>query len=129
MIAVGAEKYFKGTDKSSPHVGADLVYGMVINSLKWDKKDGSGNNADVTATVKNPSSIFGLTLVAGTDYYFAENFYVGLVLGLVFLRESEKAGETVVTTAGNPVTTLIEPSKSSCFGNNFIGNARIGWRF
>jgi len=37
MIALSAEKYFKGTDKSSPHVGADLVYGMGINSVKWDK--------------------------------------------------------------------------------------------
>jgi outer membrane protein W len=129
MIALGAEKHFNGTDKLSPYVGADLVYGMGNNSAKWDKYDGFGYNADVTATVKNPSSMFGLNLVAGTDYYFAENFYFGLELGLGFMSESEKAGETVVTTAGNPVTTLTEPSKSSGFGNNFIGNARIGWRF
>ena len=37
MIALGAEKHFKGTDKLSPYVGADLVYGMGINSVKWDK--------------------------------------------------------------------------------------------
>ncbi|MFM8244092.1 MAG: hypothetical protein ACKN86_14910, partial [Crocinitomicaceae bacterium] len=99
--------------KLSPYVGADLVYGMGNNSAKWDKYDGFGYNADVTATVKNPSSMFGLNLVAGTDYYFAENFYFGLELGLGFMSESEKAGETVVTTAGNPVTTLTKPSNQA----------------
>lgn len=128
-IALGAEKHFAGTDKLSPYIGADLVYGMGNTSAKWDKFDGIGYNADVTATVKNPTSMFGLNLVAGTDFYFAENFYVGLELGLGFMSTSEKAGETVFTNAGTSVTTLTEPAKSSSFGNNFIGNARLGWRF
>jgi outer membrane protein W len=129
MISLGAEKHFGGTDKLSPYVGADLVYGMGNSSAKWDKFDGFGYNANVTATVKNPSSMIGLNLVAGTDYYFAENFYVGLELGLGFSSTSVKAGETTVTAGGTTTTTLSEPAKSSAFGNNFIGNARLGWRF
>jgi outer membrane protein W len=128
-ISLGAEKHFKGTDKLSPYVGADLAYGMGNTSAKWDKFDGSDYNADVTATVKAPSSMIGLNLVAGTDYYFAQNFYVGLELGLGFSSTSNKAKETIENVAGTSTTTLEAPSNSSSFGNNFIGNARLGWRF
>jgi outer membrane protein W len=129
MISLGAEKHFAGTEKLSPYVGADLVFGMGNTSAKWDKFDGTGYNADFTAAAKAPISMFGINLVAGTDYYFAENFYVGLELGLGFQSVTEKAGEFEFTTAGNTTTSLSEPAKSSSFGNNFIGNARIGWRF
>jgi hypothetical protein len=129
MISLGAEKHFAGTDKLSPYVGADLVYGMGNTSAKWDKFDGGGYNSDYTRTVKNPVSMIGVNLVAGTDYYFAENFYVGLELGIGFQSISEKAGESIVTSGGTTTTTLSEPAKSSSFGNNFIGNARLGWRF
>ena len=129
MISLGAEKHFAGTEKLSPYVGADLVFGMGNTSAKWDKFDGLGYNADFKAAAKAPISMFGINLVAGTDYYFAENFYVGLELGLGFQSVTEKAGEFEFTTAGNTTTTLSEPTKSSSFGNNFIGNARIGWRF
>jgi hypothetical protein len=129
MISLGAEKHFAGTDKLSPYVGADLVYGMGNNSAKWDKFDGLGYAADFTAAAKAPVSMIGVNLVAGTDYYFAENFYVGLELGIGFQSMSEKAGEFEFTTGGTTTTNLSEPAKSSSFGNNFIGNARLGWRF
>ena len=129
MISLGAEKHFAGTDKLSPYVGADLVFGMGNSSEKWDKFDGFGYNANVTATIKSPSSMIGLNLVAGTDYYFAENIYVGLELGLGFGTTTYKAEETVVTVAGSSTTSLESPSKESAIGNNFIGNFRLGWRF
>jgi len=129
MISLGAEKHFAGTDKLSPYIGADLVYGMGGTSAKWDKFDGSDYDATVTATVKNPSSMLGLNLVAGTDYYFAENFYLGLELGLGFSNTTDKVGETVVTAGGTSTTSLSPEAKSSNFGNNFIGNFRLGWRF
>ena len=53
MISLGAEKHFAGTDKLSPYVGADFVFGMGNTSEKWDKFDGSGYSADVTATIKS----------------------------------------------------------------------------
>jgi outer membrane protein W len=129
MISLGAEKHFAGTSKLSPYVGADLVYGMGNNSTEWNKFDGSGYDADYNRSIKNPSSMIGLNLVAGTDYYFAENFYFGLELGLGFQSISDKAGEDVVTVGSTTTTTLSEPAKSSGFGNNFISNFRLGWRF
>lgn len=129
MISLGAEKHFAGTDKLSPYIGADLVYGMGSSSAKWDKYDGNSYNANVTRTIKNPNSMLGLNLVAGTDYYFAENFYLGLELGLGFSSTTEKAGEDVTTVSGTSTTILSPEAKSSNFGNNFIGNFRLGWRF
>ena len=129
VLSLGAEKHFKGTDKLSPYVGADLSYGMGNTTEKWDKYNGLGYSSDYTRSDKNPISSIGLNLVAGTDYYFAENFYVGLELGLGFQSNSEKAGESTVTTGGTTTTNLSAPGKSSNFGNNFIGNFRLGWRF
>jgi outer membrane protein W len=129
LISLGAEKHFKGTDKLSPYVGADLAFGLGSTSAKWDKFDGIGYSSDYTATAKNPVSMIGVNLVAGTDYYFAENFYLGLELGIGFQSVSEKAGEFTYTTGGTTTTNLSEPSNSSYFGNNVIGNFRLGWRF
>lgn len=128
-LSLGAEKHFKGTDKLSPYVGADLVYGMGNTTEKWEKFNGSGYSSDYTRSDKNPTSALGLNLVAGTDYYFAQNFYLGLELGLGVRSTTTKAAESVVTTGGTTTTNLSAPSKTSAFGNNFIGNFRLGWRF
>lgn len=129
QLSLGAEKHFKGTDKLSPYVGADLAYGMGNTTEKWEKFDGSGYSSDYTRSDKNSGSSLGLNLVAGTDYYFAQNFYLGLELGFVVRSVTNKAAESVITTGGTTTTNLSAPSKSTAFGNNFIGNFRLGWRF
>jgi len=49
-------------------------------------------------TVKNGSSSFGLNALAGVDFYFADNFYLGAEISLGFHNTSYKDRET---TAGD----------------------------
>ncbi|MFY7990082.1 MAG: hypothetical protein ACOVO3_05070 [Fluviicola sp.] len=128
-LAVGAEYHFAGTDKLSPYAGLDIVFGGGNNRAEWDKYDGSSYAADVTASVTSPTSMIGVNLVAGTDYYFAENFYVGLELGLGWMSQTTKEGVTTVTVAGTTTETKTPDSKESYMGNNVVGQFRLGWRF
>jgi outer membrane protein W len=128
-ISVGVEKHLQGTSKLSPYFGADFIFGFGNETAKWNNFDGTGFLSDFTAKAKNPTSSIGLNLIAGTDYYFAENFYLGFELGVGFNVKSTKAGSLEYSTGGITTNSLSEPSSGNEFGNNFIGNIRIGWRF
>ena len=73
--------------------------------------------------------MFGVNLVAGTDFYFAQNFYFGLELGLGWASHKEKEGESSVTFGGNTFIAKSNEATTSEFGNNVISTFRLGWRF
>ncbi len=129
-IAIGGEYHFTGTERLSPYAGLDIKFGM--GSMKED-----GNNAIMvtptdagyflnrTETYTAKASTFGVNLVAGTDFYFAQNFYVGLELGLGFQAMTQKDATREITVSPAPTGTVVTPEvKSSTFSNNFIGNFR-----
>jgi hypothetical protein len=105
-IRPGYEKHFAGTDRLSPYVGAELMYAM--SSSTMTREFHNANNADDQSkpenwqtwdmTVKNGSSTFGLNALAGVDFYFVDNFYLGAEINLGFHNTSYKDRET---TAGN----------------------------
>lgn len=128
-VALGAEYHFAGTDRLSPYAGLDILVGGGSQTNEWTNYDGFGYTADYTRSIEAKTSNFGVNLVAGADYYFAENFYLGMELGLGFGTETVKAGTDVTTIAGTPTTVTSNEEKYSAFGNNFIGNFRLGWRF
>ena len=129
-LALGAEYHFEGTDKLSPYAGVDIMFGGgSLNEEGTNAADGFGYVADYTYTNEQKSSMVGVNLVAGTDYYFAENFYLGLELGLGWRSNTWKEGTEVETFAGTTTTTRSNEGKSSSLGNNVIGTFRLGWRF
>jgi len=128
-VALGAEYHFAGTDRLSPYAGIDILVGGGKSTSDWSNYDGFSYSADYTRAIEAKTSNFGVNLVAGTDYYFAENFYLGMELGLGFGAETVKAGTDVITTLGTTTTNTTNEEKYSGFGNNFIGNFRLGWRF
>jgi outer membrane protein W len=128
-IGIGGEYHFAGTDRLSPYGGLDIIIGMGNSTAEWSNYDGTGYNSDFTANIDAPMSALGVNLVAGTDYYFAENFYLGLELGLGFSSVTYKEGTTSATSGGVTVSNTSNTEKYSSFGNNFISNFRLGWRF
>ncbi|TNF46310.1 MAG: hypothetical protein EP305_11495 [Bacteroidetes bacterium] len=129
MIGIGGEYHFAGTDRMSPYGGLDIMIGMGNSTAEWSNYDGSGYNSDFTASIDAPVSSFGVNLVAGTDYYFAENFYLGLELGLGMSSMTVKEGTTTATSGGVTISDVSNVEKYSSFGNNFISQFRLGWRF
>jgi outer membrane protein W len=128
-VAIGGEYHFAGTDRLSPYAGLDILIGSGSSTNDWSNYDGTGYTADYTRAIENKTSMFGVNLVAGADYYFAENFYLGMELGLGFGATTVKEGTDVETIGGVSVTNTSNEEKYSGFGNNFIGNFRLGWRF
>jgi outer membrane protein W len=133
-IALGAEYHFKGTERLSPYAGLDIAFGM--GGSKEDGANafqaplGAAFIADYTEKYTAKSSMFGVNLVAGTDFYFAQNFYIGLELGLGFNSTTWKdAVRETVTGSNAAVKTVTPETKQSTFANNFIGSFRLGWRF
>ncbi len=128
-IALGAEHHFAGTSKLSPYAGLDIKFGGGKRSAKGENTDGNSFVADYTEEFSSKFSTLGFNLVAGTDYYFAENFYFGMEAGLGFTSVSVKKAESSVTFNGTKTISISNPTKTNTFGNNAIGNFRLGWRF
>lgn len=129
-IGVGAEYHFAGTDRLSPYGGLDIN----IASGKYTETGTHADNigwvaADYSESFEGKSSGFGVNLVAGTDYYFAENFYTGLELGLGWNKVSVTGSTSTNTTGTITNTTKGNDQSWSTFGNNVVGTFRLGWRF
>ena len=101
----GYEKHFAGTDRLSPYVGAELIFAM--NNTKYTEEYHSGNSATTvgepanwstwTIERKDGTTTFGLNAVAGADFYFADNFYLGVELGMGFQSVKQKDAEISVS--------------------------------
>lgn len=132
-LALGGEYHFAGTDRLSPYAGLDIMFGGGSTTSEWSNYDGAGYNADYKRDTEAKTSDLGVNLVAGTDYYFAENFYIGMELGIGFGSTTVKEGTDVSSDVIAATTVTVENTsneeKYSTLGNNFIGNFRLGWRF
>lgn len=128
-IGLGAEYHFSGTEKLSPFVGLDINFGMGKMSTEGDQSDGAGYVANYSEKAEQKMGGFGINLLAGTDYYFAENFYLGLELGLGFNTYKIKEGEASATFGGTTTTTKSNEQTNFNLANNVVGNLRLGWRF
>jgi outer membrane protein W len=129
-IGVGAEYHFKGTEKLSPYAGIDINFGMGKMSTEGDQTDGATwLAADYSEKAEQKTAGFGVGLIAGTDYYFVENFYLGVELGLGFNSYTAKEGTASTTIAGVTTEAKGNEVKISGFSNNVMGMFRLGWRF
>lgn len=133
-IRPGYEKHFAGTDRLSPYVGAELLIGITSTTTESQTQytDDNGDPAAYNTITKGGTSTFGLNLVAGTDFYFADNIYLGAEIGFGFSRTSDKENETTYEDAPDGFddsTSTVDNSKSSSWGPNFQGTIRLGWLF
>lgn len=130
-IGIGGEYHFKGTEKLSPYAGLDINFGMGKNTTVGEQGNATLGwiGADYSEESERKASGFGVGLVAGTDYYFAENFYLGVELGLGFNAHTLKEGMSSITSGGITTETKTAEEKNSSFATNVQGLFRLGWRF
>jgi len=148
-IRPGYEMHFAGTDRLSPYVGAEVVFGLhsqkqeqeFYSSPTTTNTSSASDNTTWTATVKNGQTVFGANAVAGVDYYFADNIYLGAEILFGVMHTSEHATTTEVdNTAAYNVSTGQSPNASVKFpdhvnggttnwGTNVQGTIRLGWLF
>lgn len=95
-IRAGYEKHFDGTDRLSPYIGGEIDFGS--GNMKTTQErftlTGTQEGDNIVAsspvlwelTETTPYTRFGVNAVAGFDFYFADNIYLGAELGFGFSR-------------------------------------------
>lgn len=127
-IIPGIEKHFAGTNRLSPYIGADLVFGFASSSSQvtaggttYDVKGAWTDTAGLTYSNRG-NMHFGVNAVAGTDFYFARHFYTGIEMGYGFMVTSFSD----VTVKG---TVVDKGGSNFTLGSNVVGALRLGFVF
>ncbi len=133
-IRPGFEKHFAGTDRLSPYIGGEILFGMENTTSEDQIQDDftEDDNFSYTQITKGGSSTIGLNVVAGTDFYFADNIYLGAEIGFGFSRTKDKDNETTWVDAPDgydDATSTVDNETMVAWGPNFQGTIRLGWLF
>ncbi len=124
-VRPGIERHFAGTDRLSPYYGAEALVDFRSSN---DKSESLIGDDVEEQTTKNGSIGFGLNAIAGVDFYFADNIYLGAELGFGFGFTSEF--DTKVENTVEGVDTVETPNGSSLdIGPNVVGAIRLGFLF
>jgi hypothetical protein len=134
-LAPGIEKHFAGTNRLSPYVGADLLFG--IKKVHYEDNNDRGGGIDkieIDGSLDNGSNrgyfLIGLAGVAGCDFYVAKHLYLGYELGLEL--SSRKLSEVETTTTfvnGQSVSSKTPDQGTFNFGPNVRNGIRVGFVF
>lgn len=144
-IRPGYEMHFDGTDRLSPYLGVEVVFAVSSHSIEdenWSPDDidnlgDEGNYVVWSFTEKNATRTFGLGLVAGFDFYFSDNIYLGGEFGYGFasMKYQDTTYETTNLTAysianfNNEDEELPDPvvnSRNFTVGPTFNSAIRLG---
>lgn len=147
-IRPGYEIHFDGTDRLSPYVGAEIEFAMGNTSSEvenWGPNDvdnaGEPEKYVVwTETAKDKYTRFGVNLVTGFDFYFADNVYLGAEMGFGFSKTNEgdstvELSDLVAYNLANflpsdeDAPAAIVNGSTSAFGPNVNAKIRLGWLF
>lgn len=138
---VGAEYHFLGTQKLDPYAALGINFGVAslsataVNYYDGDPDFGLPYTPDHYA--KNLGfdgaggySTVGGTIGLGTDFYFVENIYIGIELGINYNVISHKVGAKTYHIGGaypKEIKGVQPESKESYIGVQ--STFRLGWRF
>ncbi len=128
-LNLGGEYHLKGTDKFSPYIGGDLFYGFGTLSKNRVNYDGSNWTINYSSTNKSNYTIIGMNLVAGGDYYFTKNLYLGVEFGIIWKTTFYHEGLETITINNLSAVSKTPKSSMTTIGHNYISSLRFGWRF
>jgi Outer membrane protein beta-barrel domain len=133
-VNLGIEKHFKGSDRLSTFVGADLLIGTRSSFVETVNNTAIATTTTTTDKNNFGRTYFGLGLITGADYYIAKKVYLGVELGISFLRLSDKDRVQTTDSVVSGVSSTTEVTTSTG-GSEFElttalnGGIRIGYQF
>jgi opacity protein-like surface antigen len=132
MAQVGGEYHLAGTQKLSPYFYLGVNFGAGGETETWEEFDGASYDEDYLSYESTSSqSRFGVDFGAGMEFYFVENVYIGLELGLGYsshtYNDMESSSEINFGGTINTSKGVTAGSKESYFGTQAA--FRLGWRF
>lgn len=135
----GIEQHFAGTKRLSPYVGGELILGFGSN--KYTEQALNADDAIEEGSIKNGNQDFGgnavywnyingfsigAGLLAGFDYYIAQNLYLGVEINYAFIYN--KANKVVREVPG--AEAVETKTGSNWYFNPSTGaSLRLGWAF
>jgi hypothetical protein len=130
-INLGYETHPKGTERLSPYMGVDLLFGLNLNSLKGTNTDGQSYFENYEYSYKETGALSaGIRGVLGADYYFTKHVFLGVEAGLSLLKQfSGKSSASI--TQNNQTQTYDSKSAGSSLEISpaVITGIRIGYVF
>ncbi len=130
-LGLGGEYHLAGTERLSPYFSAGLMFGGFSNNSDGTDVIGGSYSKGTSFENRTSNSMFGLGVGAGFDYYVTKNIYLGLELGLNWVKDTDQGGTSSTTTNGE--TTKIETKSTGSTSETNLGGGnlgfRIGWRF
>lgn len=128
-LAPGIEQHFAGTSRLSPYVGAELPLAWNTSADKTERQD--DETTVNSSKTKNGYFEIGLNAVAGVDFYFTKNLYLGTEFGfgLQYHKDSKTKGSDSDSEVevGDPVGK--GTSSSFTLAPNVNGQIRLGFVF
>lgn len=135
-IRPGYEVHLSGTDRLSPYFGGELPIIYQATSLKAERQ--VGNSVEET-TIKNgqvngngPAQqgflSLGLNGVAGADYYFVDNLFLGVEVNFGFRYTMTSDVKVEDTGAGNVPSDQAQGNNFN-LGTGTVGTFRLGYVF
>ena len=129
-IRPGIEKHFVGTDRLSPYYGAEAIVGFGTMSSKEDQTHGVDNDVETVKVSSQGMLTLGVNGIAGVDFYFADNIYLGAELGFGIAYEMEFEEKVESLDADGDIQSAEVPGGSSFnVGPNVVGAIRLGFLF
>lgn len=133
-INLGVEKHFKGSDRLSTFAGADLLFANESSYSESTNNTAANSSTVIVDKNNNGGGYLGLSLLTGADYYIAKKVYLGVELGLAFLRfkDKDRILTTTNTVAGAVSTTEITTANDGSTFNlqtRLLSGVRIGYQF
>ena len=132
QFSLGGAYHFAQKEKLSPYAGLDITFLSGSYNETWKNSDQNLTAFDENTNghFKYKYSGFGFMIFAGADYYFAENIFIGLEIGIGMSNDKDKSGEWSQTVGQTTTTvTTFQTYADSYFGNMFSQMIRLGWRF
>jgi outer membrane protein W len=127
-LTPGITYSFEGTNKLAPYIGAELLFATESTKSITEHKSG---DKQVTKNEKEPLfNTFGVGIVSGFNYYFAQHLFVGVEVGTGFEFSSPKKYFSETTTDNSINKTegggKVRETGISIFANPSL---RLGWAF
>ena len=129
MVSPGFEYHCPGTEKLSPYLGLVIGIGGGKETVEESNANSGAYAQGYSSNSESPYSSFGVGLVAGADFYFAQNFFVGAEFGFNTTSTTNKEGTYTYSNPGGSGSSKTPESKSSEMGIGETAALRLGWRF
>ncbi|MCR5496879.1 MAG: hypothetical protein K6F48_03480 [Paludibacteraceae bacterium] len=120
-ICPGINYVFDGTNKLAPYIGGELGFGIYSTKVT----DESENNKTITKN-EGGFNTFGVAAVAGFNYYFAKNIFIGAEVKLGVDMQVDKK---LSVEADGRTTTTETKVHSLNFQPQAVPSLRLGWAF